>query len=732
MTPPTSPASPRSRRPGARLAALSTTHPRRTLGLLAVLFVVAGILGGPVASLLSGGGFDDPNSETSRASRRLLDATGVPADSSIVVLVRAGEPVRGGAGEAVVQSIATRVRHEDHVAQVLDPYSPANPALISNDGMSAYLVATIAVPRTQGDAVAKGIAGRLEADPRITVGGFLIADKQVGDQVSADLGRAEMVAFPILFLVLVVVLRGVVVALLPVTVGGLSILTTFLGLRIANDVTDISVFAVNLVTGLGLGLALDYGLLIVNRYREEAGRTGYGRDAMVRTLGTAGRTVLFSALTVAAAMGSLLLFPERFLYSMGIGGIIGTPISALIALTFLPAILVVLGPRVERWGWFRLDRDHDGDTRGAWYRLSRFVMRRPVVVAVATAALLVALGTPFLRISFTSVDATVLPHSASARQVSDALATEFPTDTSAPIEGVVSAPPGPASAATLTAYEQQLGGLPTVKEVLPPRYIGGNTWVVDLISAAKPLTAPSQQLVSAVRAVPAPFSTLYTGDAAFFKDLQSSLGAHLPGAVLWVSLTTLVILFVMTGSLLLPIKSVLMNVLSLSAAFGLLVLIFQDGHLTGLLRYEPQGGLESTQPVLLFAIAFGLSTDYGVFLLGRIKEEHDRGLPTTEAVATGMQRTGRIVTAAALLFCIAIGAFSSSSIVFIKELGVGTALAVLIDATVVRALLVPALMALLGAWNWWAPRPLRALYRRLGLARLEAGGVPQPSVGTAA
>lgn len=263
-----------------------------------------------------------------------------------------------------------------------------------------------------------------------------------------------------------------------------------------------------------------------------------------------------------------------------------------------------------------------------------------------------------------------------------------------------------------------------MRAVAPPRYVGNDTWRVDVISTQPPLSAASQDLVVAVRNVQTDHSVLVTGNAAYFKDLQSSLASHLPGAIAWVSLTTIVILFVMTGSLLLPVKSVVMNGLSLSAAFGLLVLIFQDGHLAGLLQFESQGGLESTQPVLLFAIAFGLSTDYGVFLLGRIKEGHDAGLPTTEAVGQGMQRTGRVITAAAFLFCIAIGAFASSSIVFIKEVGVGTALAVLLDATIVRALLVPALMALLGRWNWWAPRPLRWLHQRLRLDQLEAGGAP--------
>jgi RND superfamily putative drug exporter len=349
-------------------------------------------------------------------------------------------------------------------------------------------------------------------------------------------------------------------------------------------------------------------------------------------------------------------------------------------------------------------------------------MRRPGTVVLATGALLLLLGAPFLGIKFTSVDASVLPQSASARQVSDSLHSDFGADVSVPITVVVQAPA--TASQDVATLSSRIRSLPNVAVATPPQLVGANTWTITAISAAPVLSDSSTAIVTAIRALPGDHPVLVAGATAQFMDLQSSLRAHLPLAITIVALVTVVVLFVLTGSVLLPIKALLMNGLSLSAAFGLLVLIFQDGRLTGLLGYTSQGALESTQPILLFAIAFGLSTDYGVFLLSRIKEGHDAGLPTTEAVAQGLERTGRIVTAAAVLFTIAIGAFATSSIVFIKELGVGTALAVIIDASIVRALLVPALMKLLGDWNWWAPRPLRALHRRLGVGHLEGTVVP--------
>jgi uncharacterized membrane protein YdfJ with MMPL/SSD domain len=422
--------------------------------------------------------------------------------------------------------------------------------------------------------------------------------------------------------------------------------------------------------------------------------------------------VLYSSLTVAGAVAALAVFPQRFLYSMGIGGFFVALIAAAIALVVLPAVLTLLGHRVNSLTPAFLARRAERDARAAqegfWYQLSQLVMRRPGRIAVAAATFLIVLGLPFFGIRFTSVDAQVLPEAASARQVDDVLRAEFPPYRDSPVTLAVRGDE-PAAQATAAAAADT----PGAAAVTPPRRLEGDNWVIDVISRAPPLDDRSQDLVRDLRALDG--GVLVTGATASYLDLQDSLVDHLPLVLAIVVAVTLAVLFVLTGSVILPIKQVLMNVLGLSAVFGILVLVFQDGRFESLLGYTSQGGLESTQPLLLFAVVFGLSTDYGVFLLSRIKEARDSGYSDSEAVAVGLERTGRIVTAAALLFCIAIGAFVTSQIIFIKQLGLGTAFAVLIDATIIRALLVPSLMELLGKWNWWAPAPLARLHARIAV-----------------
>jgi RND superfamily putative drug exporter len=480
------------------------------------------------------------------------------------------------------------------------------------------------------------------------------------------------------------------------------------------------------VTGAGLGLAIDYCLLIVSRYREEVAATGSGRLALERTLGTAGRTVAFSAVTVTAAIAALLLFPQRFLYSMGYGGVIVVPLAGLLAVVVLPAVLAVLGPRVNALAPGRLQRavarDARPDERGGWYRLSRWVMRRPARVAIVSAAVMIAIGIPFTGIRFTFVDATVLPASASAHRAADLLANDFTPGQTNPLEVLVGAPAG---SQDVVALSRQLKGFHGVTAVAPSRPVGASHTLIEVAPGNHPLSANAQRLVHQVRSLREPFSLGVSGQSAAFVDLKHSLSAHLPLVLAVIVAATLIALFLMTGSVVLPLKAVVMNVLTLSATFGLLVLIFQDGRLESLLGYHSQGALEITDPVLVFAISFGLATDYGVFLLSRIKEAHDQGLPNAEAVATGLERTGRIVTAAAILFAVAVGSFVTSAMVFIKELGLGIAFAVLLDASLIRALLVPSLMALLGRVNWWAPRSLRRFHQRFGWSEAEPLGVAQ-------
>ena len=695
-----------------RLAHLANRRGWRVIAIALVFFVVAGALSAGVADQLLPYDADDPDTESVIASDELERAGYDSAD--VVVLIEDVDP-RSARGRDEVAAITRELRADRDVGEVSGFASTGSRAFIARKGDATYLTATLRPEddRDQQDA-AERLAESLADEPGVAVGGQVLAQAQVNEQVEGDLRRAEMLAFPILFLLSLLFFRSLVAALLPLLVGGLAIVGTMVMLRAASELTDVSIFALNLVTGLGLGLAIDYSLFVVSRYREEIARRGPGLEAMRRTMATSGRTVLFSSLTVAGAMASLMVFPQNFLFSMGLGGSLVALIAAAISLVILPAVLTVLGERVNalspRFLRRRAERDAKETKEGFWYRLSQTVMRFPGRIAVASAVLLIALGIPFLGIKFTSVDAQVLPEEASAHQVDDVLRSEFPPFYDSPITLALTDANQRVAERTAAEIER----IPGVAAVNPPVELRGGTWAIDAISETPPLAQRSQQTVDRIRGQVDGVRT--TGFTASYLDLQDSLGEHLPLVLAIVIVSTFIVLFLMTGSVILPLKQVLMNALGLSATFGILVLIFQDGRFEGLLDYTSQGGLESTQPLLLFAVAFGLSTDYGVFLLARIKEARDGGHSDRESVAIGLERTGRIVTAAALLFSIAIGSFVTSEIIFIKEVGLGTAIAVLIDATIVRALLVPSLMGLLGRWNWWAPSPLRRLHRRVGLS----------------
>jgi RND superfamily putative drug exporter len=698
------------------LARLADRRARR-IGLIAVaFFLLAGALGGSVADRLDPYGADDPATEAVQARKQLEDA-GLRVPGVIVVLDHA--PVSSPATKARVARLEREIGSRGDVQSVSSFYTTGSRDFVSNDRRSTYVsVALRPTGDKQWQESGAEIAEQLEGRPGLEVGGAAVAQQQVNDQVEKDLKRAEMLAFPLLFLLSFLFFRSMVAALLPVMIGGLAIVGTFLVLRIASEVGSISIFALNLTTGLGLGLAIDYSLFIVSRYREEIAASGTGLAAMRRVMATAGRTVFFSSLTVAAALASLLVFPQRFLYSMGLGGSLVVLLAALISLTVLPAVLTLLGTRVNSLAPRFLQRRAEADARpgehGFWYRLSRLVMRRPIPIATASAALLILLGLPFFGIRFNTVDPTVLPESASARQAYDTISEEFPPYRETPIWVSVKGVPAPAAAPLAKRIARTDG----VAEVSPPQQLRDGVTVIRVISSSPFNSGASKATVGRIRDVEAPpgATVLVGGATADFVDFQSSLARHLPIAFGIIVIATLVILFLMTGSVILPIKSLIMNVLNLSAVFGLLVLIFQDGRFEGLLGYSSSGAIEQSMPILLFAVAFGLSTDYAVFLLSRIKEARDNGASDSEAVAIGLERTGRIVTAAALLFAVAIGAFATSEIIFIKQNGVGTALAVLIDASIIRALLVPSLMELLGKWNWWAPAPLRRVYERFGIS----------------
>ncbi len=705
-----------------RLSGVINRLPWVVVGMGVVFASLAGIFGGSVSQSLQSGGFQDPSSQSSQAVVRLEDSTGLRSDGGIIALVTTKQGIDATDSVTEVTRVARVIAAEGDIDHVLTYYVTHAPSMVSRDGTSTIVVGIWKrISDQEATLGAARLAAALKSDSNVKLGGVASVNDQLNTTITGDLGRAELLAFPILFLLSLWVFRGLIAALLPPLVGGIVILGSFLFLRGVTDLHPVSIFALNLVTGMGLGLAIDSSLFMVSRYREEMANGSEPGVAIDRTLRTAGRSVLFSSLTIAAAMASLTVFPINFLWSMGVGGVIVALTAGMVSLTILPAVLRLLGRRVNSLAprsWQRAV-SNPSDTRGFWYRMSWFVMRRPVPVAAVSAVVLIALGLPFLGIRFNSVDISALPSGLAASQVDAALHRDFGVPTGATITVVVEAP---ASAqAQVQDFAGSLTSVANVADVGTPQAVGGGTWTIDIRTPGGNFDPATQAVVRDIRAAAAPFTFLVDGQAAQFVDLQASLASHLPLAIAIVALATVVLLFLMTGSVVLPIKAVVMNLLTLSAAFGVLVLIFQDGRFESLLGYTSQGALESTQPVLLFAIVFGLSTDYGVYLLTRIKEAHDAGLPNSEAVAGGLQRTGRIITAAALLFCVAIGAFATSQIVFIKELGIGIAGGVIVDATVVRGLLVPSLMALLGRWNWWAPRPLRWLYVRAGLREASPG-----------
>ncbi len=702
-----------------RLANLAVGHSRRILLIAGAVFVLAAALGGPVVSILKSrnSDFQDPKSQNQQVLKAIERATGQTASYGLVALVPSAGDIRTDlAAQRESKRVAALLATQPGFQRVIDYPATHLPDLVSRNGRETLVLAAFAKQEDSAQAVQR-IRPQL-AGAGVRFGGNDIAFDEVNERTTSDLRRAETFAFPILLLLSFWVFRGLIAAALPLLVGGFAIVLTFLVLRIVDQFAGLSIFAVNLVTGVGLGLGIDYSLFVLSRYREELAGGADTRAAILRTLQTAGRTVMFGSLTVAGALASMLVFPIRFLYSMGIGGATVALCAGAVSLIVLPAVLVALGPRINALAPARLQRSAarsaQSSEQGGWYRLARGVMRRPGAVALVTAAVLVAIASPALRLSLVPADAHVLPSSSQARQVAEALTDEFAVDPSQTITMVVRAPAdGGHTVAAIAARARQTAGAQANQG--PPRYIGGGVWEIEQQPKGTDGAPANQALVKDLRMI-APAPTLLVGGAtAWFVDQKAAISAHLPLALAILAVMTAGFLFIMTGSLILPFVALLMNLLTVAVGAGLLVLIFQDGHLDGLFGFTPIGGLEESNLVLLFIIAFALSTDYGVFLLGRIKEAHDTGMATRDAVAYGLERTGRLVTAAALLFCVAIGAFATSHIFFVKQLGVGAALAVAIDATVVRALLVPAIMGRLGELTWWAPRPLRRLHKRFGL-----------------
>jgi putative drug exporter of the RND superfamily len=722
---------------------------RRLILVLAVAFVVvSGVIGGGVVARLSSGGFDDPGSDSSKAASLLVDQFDAgPSDIVLVATSRAGESVDSPDVTAAGRTLAQRLTHESGVRGVTSYWATQAPAMRSTDGATALITARLVQSGDAGQKRAGEIAQELAGTTAdgvldVHVSGAPVVFSEVGSTIEKDLARAESIAIPVTMVLLLLVFGTLVASGLPAVIGAVAVLGSFLALFLTTQVTSVSIFAINLVTALGIGLGIDYALFIVTRFREELARGYEPNEAVVRTVRSAGRTVVFSGITVAIALSALLVFPQFFLRSFAYAGIATVTLAVLAAVLVLPALLAVLGTRVDR---FRILRGStEVSDHGFWYRLSSTVMRRPWPILIGGVAVLMVLGLPFFRVSFGQTDDRVLPASSQSAQAGQILRDRFDARESDPL--TVVAPTGSASSVAVAAYAAQLSRVDGVTRVdsaagsyadgaqvapagpASSRFAavsGEGTWL-SVVADVEPYSAAGKTLVSDLRAVGSPLGTTYVGgSAAVFADSQSAMGSRLPWAIAIIAVATFALLFLFTGSVVLPAKALLLNMLSLSATFGAMVWIFQEGHLSALLGgFTVTGELDTSMPILMFCIAFGLSMDYEVFLLSRIKEEYDRTGDNTAAVALGLQRTGRLVTSAAALMAIVFIAFSTSGVTIIKMLGVGVALAVLMDATIVRGLLVPAFMRIAGDANWWAPPPLRRLHARIGLRESIEEGSP--------
>lgn len=717
----------------------------RRRGLVLVVsggvLVLMAVLATMSFAVLRSGGFDDPSSGSSRAETVLDRDFGGQTNLVLLVSPRDGRTLESAPVTALAHQISSGLSHRGDVESLASYWNGRAAALRGRDGRSGLITMHVTGDDEAASTAAKAIiatfagtaataTGRSAPVAEIRAGGQLAVGQDITGGIGISLARAEAVAVPITLVLLVLAFGSFLAAALPLAIGLFAVAGTFAELAVLGRLTDVSVYAINLTTALGLGLAIDYSLLIINRFREELRRGPDGgpdavRTAVVTTMGTAGRTILFSSATVAAALGALLVFPVYFLRSFAYAGIGVVAIAMLASLIALPALLATFGTRLARTR--RKRGRHLADTtasRGAadgsvfWRRTATRVMRRPVMVGGVVIAALLVLGIPFLHVDFGTPDDRVLRTSAGSRQVGDVLRANYPSTASSPIDVVVQG----ASKVDTADYLQRLRQLPGAGVVQDVATRGGVTYAI-VTGPSDTDSAPARRLVRDIRALPAPAhgSVLVGGSSATLVDSLASIGDNLVRALLWIAVTTFVLLFLFTGSVVLPLKALVLNALSLTAVFGSLVWLFQDGHLSGLLDFTPTP-TNVSMVVLIFCIAFGLSMDYEVFLLARIKEEHDRDADTVEAVAAGLARTGRIVTTAAALLAVTFFGFGTAQISFIQLFGIGTGIAVVLDATVIRGLLVPAFMRLAGNLNWWAPGTLRRLHQRIGLA--ESGAQP--------
>ncbi|XUL85746.1 MMPL family transporter [Streptomyces galilaeus] len=725
-----------------RIAELVIRRSRLVLVVAVVAVALMGVLGAGAFGKLLGGGYDDPSSASSRAAKVIDRKFG--GETNLVLLVGATEGrVDGTPAEQSGRALVAKLKREQHLENVISFWDTSSPDLRSKDGREAVVLAHVKGNDTERDENAKSVidayAGPYEDSLTVRAGGGAAVTSEMGTQSAKDLVLAESIAVPLTLVLLLLVFGSAVAALLPLAIGTIAIAGTFAELFLLGSVTDVSVFAVNLTTALGLGLGIDYALLMVSRFREQLATGASVDDAVRRTVSTAGRTVAFSAATVAAALAALLVFPQYFLRSFGYAGVGVVVIAAVSTLFVMPALFVVLGHRVNggRLPWANRARS---DTRAPlWGRLARTVMRRPALTALPVLAVLLLAASPLLGITFGTPDERVLPEDAASRQVSAVLREKFNGSDDAALHVVIDSP---VSKSSLGVYASQLSGLkgvvrvetstgvyaegqPTAANPGNPALGRSDAQQINVVSTLTPKSDAAQSLVREVRAVAVPAGTqpLVGGVDAVLVDSKHSVGSRLPLAVALVALTTFLLLFLFTGSVVQPLRALLLNMISLGATLGVMTWIFQDGHLSSVLGFTAQP-MDVSMTVLMFCIAFGLSMDYEVFVTSRIKELHDQGADNESAVTNGLGHTGRIVTAAACLLAVSFFAFGTAKLSFMQLFGLGSGLAILIDAVAVRGVLVPAAMRLLGRSAWYAPGFLRRFHARFGLS--EGGTAPEP------
>ena len=719
-----------------RLGHLTVRRRKLILFSSMLLLVVAAVVGTGVFGQLSGGGFDDPSSESSRAGD-ILESDFDTGNTNLVLVVTAESgDVGNGATVAAASDLEAELAATEGVTDVVSFWSLGQPdGLVSDDGSTALVLARSVGDDTEQEEVTTEVVDAFTIDAAadggpidVGVAGQNAVFNAIGTTIENDLVTAEMIAIPITLLLLILVFRGVVAALMPLAVGVSAIFGAFLVLFVVTLFTDVSVFSINLVTALGLGLAIDYSLLIVSRFREELAGGGSVEDAVVRTVETAGRTVAFSAVTVAISLSALLLFPLYFLRSFAYGGIGVLLVAMFASVVTLPALLAVLGHRVNTWSFGKARTSGESPV---WGRVGRAVMKRPGAVAVAVITVLVVAGLPFLGVNWGTADERVLPEDDPNRVLVETLDAEFASDEASAFPIVA---PGMSDAGDVEAYAVAVSQVDDITRVdtVTGSYAGGvlvaaadetsvrftngsDTWF-SVVPGFEAISIEAEERIAEIRDVPAATNTLVGGETAGLVDSKDSIFGLVPIATLWIGLATFVLLFLMFGSFLVPLKAIVLNLLSLTATFGALVWIFQDGNGSGILDFTATGLTDTSMPILMFCVAFGLSMDYEVFLLSRIKEEYDRTGDNEESVVAGLAKTGGIITAAALVLSVTFFAFATSDITFIKLFGFGLGLAILVDAFIVRSTLVPALMKLAGDWNWWAPAWARRVHERFGLS----------------